>query len=142
MKFIIIFFNNVKKIAVVQYYYLMSNPIFQVLEIFDFNKKHKAVGLKSTPLIYILRLPKSQLDENTCRNNILETVYQLILEYSANESHKMYFPELHIPCIIRVCIKKKTTRIRRFGCTISDKSISICLSAESVLKKMPRSSLL
>ncbi|EZA53701.1 Nucleolar complex protein 2-like protein [Ooceraea biroi] len=76
--------------------------LLELLETFDFNKKHKTVGLKPTPLIYILRLSKSQLEENTCRDNVLETVYQLILEYSANESNKMYFPDLYIPCIIHL----------------------------------------
>jgi len=83
--------------------YLTLNLISQILESYDFDKKQKAVGLKPTPLICILRLSKSQLNDNNCKNSVFDTIYQLMLEYAANESNKMYFPELYIPCIIHVC---------------------------------------
>lgn len=58
--------------------------------------------MKPIPLICILRMSKSQLKENGFKDSIIETIYQLILQYAASESHKLYFPDMFIPCIIQV----------------------------------------
>lgn len=58
--------------------------------------------MKPIPLICVLRMSKSQLKENGFKDSIIETIYQLILQYAANESHKIYFPDMYIPCIIQV----------------------------------------
>lgn len=47
-------------------------------------------------------MSKSQLVENGFKDGIIETIYQLILENAANESHMIYFPDVYIPCIIQV----------------------------------------
>ncbi|XP_012536796.1 nucleolar complex protein 2 homolog [Monomorium pharaonis] len=76
--------------------------LFEVLDSYDFNKKHKAVTMKPIPFNCILRMSKSQLVENGFKNNIIETIYRYILENAANESHKIYFPDVYIPCIIQL----------------------------------------
>lgn len=63
--------------------------------------------MKPIPLICILRMSKSQLVENGFKDSIIETVYQFILENAANESHKIYFPDVYIPCIIQVFKRNK-----------------------------------
>lgn len=63
--------------------------------------------MKPISLICILRVSKSQLIENGYKDSIVETIYQLILQYAANESYKLYFPDMCIPCIIQVCKKDK-----------------------------------
>jgi hypothetical protein len=126
--------------------YPTLNLISQVLETYDFNKKHKSVNLKPIPLICILRLSKSQLNNNSCKTSIFETAYQLMLEYSANESNKMYFPELYIPCIIHVCKRNMNdntnSTVLYFYRILKIYSMLIRFSAESILEEMPRSSLL
>ncbi|XP_024883333.1 nucleolar complex protein 2 homolog [Temnothorax curvispinosus] len=76
--------------------------LLEILDTYDFNKRHKAVTMKPIPLICILRMSKSQLAENGFKDSIIETVYQFILENAANESHKIYFPDVYIPCIVQL----------------------------------------
>lgn len=63
--------------------------------------------MKPIPLLCILRISKSQLVEKSFKDNIIETIYQLILEHATIESYKIYFPDLFIPCIIQVRKKDK-----------------------------------
>ncbi|XP_070160038.1 nucleolar complex protein 2 [Polyergus mexicanus] len=76
--------------------------LLEILDSYDFNKKHKAVSMKPMSLICILRVSKSQLIENGFKDSIIETIYQLILQYAASESYKLYFPDMCIPCVIQL----------------------------------------
>ncbi|XP_017876479.1 nucleolar complex protein 2 homolog [Ceratina calcarata] len=76
--------------------------LLEILNSYDFNKKHKAVSMKPVPFICILRVSKSQLQENGFKDNVLEAIYKLTLESAAKDSHKVYFPDLYIPCIIQL----------------------------------------
>ncbi|XP_048261065.1 nucleolar complex protein 2 homolog isoform X2 [Bombus terrestris] len=76
--------------------------LLEILNSYDFNKKHKAVSMKPTPFICILRMSKSQLQENGFKDNLIDSIYKLILENAAKDSHTVYFPDLYIPCIIQL----------------------------------------
>ncbi|OAD60434.1 Nucleolar complex protein 2 like protein [Eufriesea mexicana] len=76
--------------------------LIEVLNSYDFNKKHKAVSMKPIPFICILRMSKSQLQENGFKDNVIDTIYKLILENAAKDSHTVYFPDLYVPCIIQL----------------------------------------
>ncbi|XP_011865771.1 PREDICTED: nucleolar complex protein 2 homolog [Vollenhovia emeryi] len=76
--------------------------LLEILDSYNFDKKHKAVTMKPIPLTCILRMSKSQLAENGFKDSIIETIYQFILEDAASESHKIYFPDVCIPCIIQL----------------------------------------
>ncbi|XP_012143161.2 nucleolar complex protein 2 [Megachile rotundata] len=76
--------------------------LLEILDSYDFNKKHKAVSMKPIPFICILRMSKSQLQENGFKDNVIESIYKLILESAAKDSYKIYFPDLYIPCIIQL----------------------------------------
>ncbi|XP_025160764.1 LOW QUALITY PROTEIN: nucleolar complex protein 2 homolog [Harpegnathos saltator] len=76
--------------------------LLEVLDSYDFNKKHKTISMKPVPLTCILRMSKSQLAENGFKDSVIETIYQLILENAANESHMIYFPEVYISCLIQL----------------------------------------
>lgn len=89
--------------------------LLEILDSYDFNKKHKAVSMKPIPLICVLRMSKSQLKENGFKDSIIETIYQLILQYAANESHKLYFPDMYIPCIIQLKAFLKKCHIAAYG---------------------------
>lgn len=52
----------------------------------------------------ILRLAKSQLAENGFKDSVIERVYALLLEYTANESSSIAFPDLIILAVIQVVI--------------------------------------
>lgn len=76
--------------------------LLEILNSYDFNKKHKAVSMKPVPFICVLRMSKSQLQENGFKDNVIDSIYKLILENAAKDSHTVYFPDLYIPCIIQL----------------------------------------
>lgn len=51
----------------------------------------------------ILRLAKSQLMENGFKDSVIERLYSLMLEYTANESHTIAFPDITLLAVIQVC---------------------------------------
>lgn len=77
--------------------------IFQVLTTYDFNKRHKKVTMKPLDFSCILRLAKSQLQENGFKDAVIERLYGLLLEYTANESSSIAFPDLMILPVVQVC---------------------------------------
>lgn len=76
--------------------------LLEILASYDFNKKHKVVSMKPISLICILRVSKSQLQENGFKDSVMDNVYQLILENAAKDSHMVCFPDLYVPCIIQL----------------------------------------
>ncbi|XP_031833246.1 nucleolar complex protein 2 [Nomia melanderi] len=76
--------------------------LLEILNSYDFNKRHKSVSMKPVPFICILRLSKVQLQENGFKDNVIDNVYKLILENAAKDSHTIYFPDLYVPCIIQL----------------------------------------
>lgn len=68
--------------------------LLEVLTRFDFNKKHQKVSMKPLHFTCILRVSKSQQIENGFKDTIVETIYGQILQYLANQSHSIAFPDL------------------------------------------------
>lgn len=52
----------------------------------------------------ILRLSKSQLQENVFKDAVIESVHTALMEYLIVEAHTISFPDLVVPFIIKVCI--------------------------------------
>lgn len=50
----------------------------------------------------VLRLGKSQLAENGFKDSVIDNVYSLLLEYLANESHRIGFPDLVVLAVMQV----------------------------------------
>ncbi|XP_032681936.1 nucleolar complex protein 2 homolog [Odontomachus brunneus] len=88
--------------------------LLEILNSYDFNKKHKTVSMKPVSLMCILRMSKSQLAENGFKDSVIETVYQLILENAANESHTIYFPDVYIPSVIQLKAFLKKCRVASY----------------------------
>ncbi|XP_015589405.1 nucleolar complex protein 2 homolog [Cephus cinctus] len=76
--------------------------VLEILNSYDFNKRHKSVTMKPLSLMCLLRMSKAQLQENGFKDSVIETVYQLILENASKDSHTIYFPDLYIPCIMQL----------------------------------------
>ncbi|KAF9804095.1 hypothetical protein SFRURICE_020523, partial [Spodoptera frugiperda] len=76
--------------------------LVEVLTSFDFNKKHKKVSMKPLDFSCILRLAKSQLMENGFKDSVIERLYALLLEYTANESHTIAFPDLTLLAVMQI----------------------------------------
>lgn len=76
--------------------------LFQVLINQDFNQKHNRVSMKPLHFNCLLRLSKSQLQENGFKDMVIEMIYGQLLEYLTTQSHKIGFPELSLICIVQV----------------------------------------
>ncbi|KAG4070029.1 hypothetical protein HA402_013689 [Bradysia odoriphaga] len=83
--------------------------ILEVLNSNTFNKKHSKVSMKPLSFTCILRLNKPQMLENGFRDEVVQNIFDLTLEYMANESYSLSYPELAVPCIINLkqYIKKR-----------------------------------
>lgn len=78
----------------------------------------------------VLRLAKSQLMENGFKDSVIERLYGLLLEYTANESHSIAFPDVTLLAVIQVsfyscCSDQMTVKayvqaqiIRNFGAPV------------------------
>lgn len=50
----------------------------------------------------ILRVSKTQQQENGFKDAVVENIYGLLLESLANDSHSVAFPDLALPCIFQI----------------------------------------
>lgn len=52
----------------------------------------------------ILRLSKSQLQENVFKDAVVENIHSALIEYLVVEAHTISFPDLVVPFNIKVCL--------------------------------------
>ncbi|XP_047545383.1 nucleolar complex protein 2 homolog [Vanessa atalanta] len=76
--------------------------LVEVLTTYDFNKKHKKVSMKPLDFSCVLRLAKSQLAENGFKDSVIDRVYGLLLEYMANQSYSIAFPDISLLAIMQI----------------------------------------
>ncbi|XP_034951113.1 nucleolar complex protein 2 homolog [Chelonus insularis] len=88
--------------------------LLEVLNNYDFNKKHTAVSMKPLSFICILRVSKSQLRENGFKDAVIESIYELMLETAAKDSHFCHFPDMYVPCIIQLKHFLKKCKVTNF----------------------------
>ncbi|EDW13032.1 nucleolar complex protein 2 homolog [Drosophila mojavensis] len=74
--------------------------IVEVLRSNTFNRKHTSVSMKPLQFTCILRLNKSQLAENGFRDEVVEQVCGLLLEYLAYQSSTLAFSDLVVPVVM------------------------------------------
>ncbi|XP_060521938.1 nucleolar complex protein 2 homolog [Cylas formicarius] len=88
--------------------------LLEILTSFDFNKKHQKLSMKPMHFTCLLRLSKSQLQENGFKDTVIDTVYGQILEYLSNQSNSIAFPDLSLVCIIHIKQFLKTCRVANY----------------------------
>lgn len=76
--------------------------ILEVLKSNSFNQRHSKVSMKPLSFTCILRLNQNQLQENGFRDEVVENIVGCILEYMAQESHTISYPDLAVPAIIQL----------------------------------------
>lgn len=76
--------------------------ILEVLNSNTFNKKHSSVSMKPLQFTCILRLNTAQLLENGFRDEVVENIFGLTLDYMAHESFTLSYPDLAVPAIINL----------------------------------------
>ncbi|CAG5073791.1 Similar to CG9246: Nucleolar complex protein 2 homolog (Drosophila melanogaster) [Cotesia congregata] len=88
--------------------------LLDVLNTYDFNKKHQRSQMKHMSFMCLLRASKIQLKESNFKNAIVDDIYQLILEHAANESHSIYFSDLYVPCTMQMKVFLKKCKVANF----------------------------
>merc|ERR1719273_2415095 len=68
----------------------------------NFAKKGQKVSMKPMDFSCVLRLSKSQMNENGFKDSTIEHVYGGLLESLAFSSHKICFPELAVPALAQL----------------------------------------
>ncbi|KAJ8972628.1 hypothetical protein NQ314_000084 [Rhamnusium bicolor] len=76
--------------------------LLEVLTTYDFNKKHQRVSMKPLHFTCLLRVSKSQLQENVFKDTVIETIYGQLLESLTAQSHSIAFPDLSLICTIQI----------------------------------------
>lgn len=76
--------------------------VLEVLNSSTFNRKHAKVSMKPLPFTCILRLNKAQLLENGFRDEVIESIFGVTLEYMSAESATLGYPELAVPAVINL----------------------------------------
>ncbi|XP_026804371.1 nucleolar complex protein 2 homolog [Rhopalosiphum maidis] len=76
--------------------------ILEVLTIVDFQKKHSKTSMRPMDFTCILRLSKSQLQENVFKDAVIENVHSAFMEYIVIEAHTISFPDIVVPFIIKM----------------------------------------
>ncbi|XP_018787682.1 PREDICTED: nucleolar complex protein 2 homolog [Bactrocera latifrons] len=74
--------------------------IIEVLRSNTFNRKHTVASMRPLQFTCILRLNKGQLSENGFRDEVIEQVNSLTLEYLAHESASLAFSDLVVPTVL------------------------------------------
>lgn len=113
--------------------------ILEVLTAFNFNKAHKKVSMKPLDLTCILRLSKSQLQENGFKDAIIEKIYTQLLEYLASEAHTISFPDMVIPAVIQLkkFVKEcKSPNYSRMMKQVQEKIEENCRAIEAERRKV------
>lgn len=76
--------------------------ILEVLKSNTFNQRHSKVSMKPLSFTCILRLSQNQLQENGFRDEVVENIVGCTLEYMAQESHTISYPDLAVSAIIQL----------------------------------------
>src|SRR5205085_7302281 len=75
--------------------------VLSTMERVDYSHKITNNG-KNVDLNCLLKAPKNELYDKWFRDAIIKNVHQLVLEYTASQSHRIGFPELVFPALIRM----------------------------------------
>ncbi|KAK2174171.1 hypothetical protein NP493_820g01008 [Ridgeia piscesae] len=78
-----------------------------VLEVTDFNKKHKKMSLKPISFACILKLSKPQLEEKGFKDVVIDQLYEHLMDCFEIHAHTIGFPELALPALLQM---KKFTK--------------------------------
>ncbi|KAK3928441.1 Nucleolar complex protein 2-like protein [Frankliniella fusca] len=88
--------------------------LLEILNSYNFNKKHSKVSMKPMDFSCILRLSKAQQQENGFKDAVIENIYSLMLESLTNEAHSIAFPDLALPAVVGVRNFLKSCKVANY----------------------------
>uniref|UniRef100_A0A182M437 Uncharacterized protein n=1 Tax=Anopheles culicifacies TaxID=139723 RepID=A0A182M437_9DIPT len=83
--------------------------LVEVLRSHSFNEHHKKLSMRPVNLTCLLRFSPANIQENAFKDAVIDQIYELVLEFAANESASVGFPEIILPIILQLRQYTKTT---------------------------------
>ena len=80
--------------------------VLEVFDITDFNKQHATISVKQLNFSFLLKLSKQQLQDKSFKDVLIDVIYDNLILLLQQQSHDISFPELVLPLVIRVEIKR------------------------------------
>uniref|UniRef100_A0A224Z5I2 Nucleolar complex protein 2 n=1 Tax=Rhipicephalus zambeziensis TaxID=60191 RepID=A0A224Z5I2_9ACAR len=74
--------------------------LLEACTVVNFGQKHSATSMRPLELSCVLRVSPAQMKESGFRDAVIETFYELVLEYLSSVSHSVAFPELVLPALV------------------------------------------
>lgn len=100
--------------------------LLEVLQMPSFNEEHKKLSMKPVNLTCLLRFAPANIQENAYKDAVLDLIYELTLEYLANESYSLCFPDLAVFALMNLRNFCKTTKVYKYSRklrTLTDKIV-------------------
>ncbi|XP_035898562.1 nucleolar complex protein 2 homolog [Anopheles stephensi] len=89
--------------------------LVEVLRSHSFNEHHKKLSMRPVNLTCLLRLSQANIQENAFKDAVIDQIYELVLEFAANESASVGFPEIILPIVLQLRQYTKTTKQYKYS---------------------------
>uniref|UniRef100_A0A2M3Z3Z3 Putative nucleolar complex protein 2 n=1 Tax=Anopheles braziliensis TaxID=58242 RepID=A0A2M3Z3Z3_9DIPT len=89
--------------------------LVEILKSNSFNESHKKLSMRPVNLTCLLRFAPANIQENAYKDAVLDQVYELVLEFAANESASVAYPEIVLPSILLLRQYAKTTKQYKYA---------------------------
>ncbi|XP_050095025.1 nucleolar complex protein 2 homolog [Anopheles aquasalis] len=89
--------------------------LVEILKSNSFNESHKKLSMRPVNLTCLLRFSPANIQENAYKDAVLDQVYELVLEFAANESASVAYPEIVLPSILLLRQYAKTTKQYKYA---------------------------
>uniref|UniRef100_A0A182VT83 Uncharacterized protein n=1 Tax=Anopheles minimus TaxID=112268 RepID=A0A182VT83_9DIPT len=89
--------------------------LVEVLRSHSFNEHHKKLSMRPVNLTCLLRFSPANIQENAFKDAVIDQIYELVLEFAANESASVGFPEIILPIVLQLRQYTKTTNQYKYS---------------------------
>uniref|UniRef100_A0A182J5F3 Uncharacterized protein n=1 Tax=Anopheles atroparvus TaxID=41427 RepID=A0A182J5F3_ANOAO len=109
--------------------------LVEVLKSNSFNESHRKLSMRPVNLSCLLRFSPANIQENAYKDAVLDQIYELILEFAANESASVAFPEIVLPIILQLRQFCKATKQYKYSRKIKQLSDKLMENYEFMEKR-------
>ncbi|XP_053658945.1 nucleolar complex protein 2 homolog [Anopheles marshallii] len=89
--------------------------LVEVLRSHSFNEHHKKLSMRPVNLTCLLRFSPANIQENAFKDAVIDQIYELVLEFAANESASVGYPEIVLPIILQLRQYTKATHQYKYS---------------------------
>lgn len=89
--------------------------LLQVFTIVNFDLKHSSTSMRPVDLSCVLRVSPTQMKESGFRDAVIENLYELTVEYLAQMSSSVAFPELVLPATVQLREFAKKCKVANYN---------------------------